>query len=280
MSPAVIALVLGAALMHALWNTVVKMDDDRLMTMAVVIGTTGLLAPVLLVLGPAPTPESWPYIAASVLLNNVYFYFLIEAYRVGDLSHAYPLARGSAPLVVALGAALFAGEHLSPLELLGIGVISGGIVSLAFGDGLMGGWRPIAYPLATGLMIAIYTVVDGIGVRLSQSPAGYIGWLFILNPWPIVIVALVKRRYGVVRFLRTSWRPAALGGFLNLGSYGLAIWALSLGAMAHVSALRETSVIIAAVIGTRFLGEPFGRLRVASAAAVVIGVILINMGAA
>ena len=280
MSPAVIALVLGAALMHALWNTVVKMDDDRLMTMAVVIGTTGLLAPVLLVLGPAPTPESWPYIAASVLLNNVYFYFLIEAYRVGDLSHAYPLARGSAPLVVALGAALFAGEHLSPLELLGIGVVSGGIVSLAFGDGLMGGWRPIAYPLATGLMIAIYTVVDGIGVRLSQSPAGYIGWLFILNPWPIVIVALVKRRYGVVRFLRTSWRPAALGGFLNLGAYGLAIWALSLGAMAHVSALRETSVIIAALIGTRFLGEPFGRLRVASAAAVVIGVILINMGAA
>jgi len=281
MDPLVILLVLTAAVLHAVWNAVVKIDGDRLMTMAVVIGTTGLLAPLLLLLGPNPAPESWPYIAASAILNNFYFLFLIEAYRVGDLSHAYPLARGSAPLMVAAGAAVFGGESLGAGELAGIALISGAIVSLVFfaGDGRQAGWRPIVYPLLTGLMIATYTVADGIGVRLSGSPSGFIGWLFILSPLPIVLIAVARRRSGAIEFLRSRWRPSVLAGCLNLGSYGLAIWALSLGAMAHVSALRETSVIIAALIGTFVLGESFGRKRIFSAIVVVIGVVIINVSA-
>ncbi len=281
MDPLVILLVLTAAVLHAVWNAVVKVDGDRLMTMAVVIGTTGLLAPLLLLLGPNPAPESWPYIAASAILNNFYFLFLIEAYRVGDLSHAYPLARGSAPLMVAVGAAVFGGESLGAGELAGIALISGAIVSLVFiaGDGRQAGWRLIVYPLLTGLMIATYTVVDGIGVRLSGSPSGFIGWLFILSPLPIVLIAVARRRSGAIEFLRSRWRPSVLAGCLNLGSYGLAIWALSLGAMAHVSALRETSVIIAALIGTFVLGESFGRKRIFSAIVVVIGVVIINVSA-
>jgi drug/metabolite transporter (DMT)-like permease len=282
MEPIVIFLVLSAAVMHAVWNAVVKVEGDRLMAMAVVIGTTGLFAPFLLLAGPDPAPESWPYIAASVLLNNIYFLFLIEAYRVGDLSHAYPLARGSAPIMVAIGAGIFGGETLETLELAGIALVSGGIISLMLGGGQArgAGWRPIVYPLLTGLMIASYTVVDGIGVRLSGSPAGYIGWLFILSPLPIAVIAAVRRRYEVFGFLRLRWKPAVLAGCLNLGSYGLVIWALSLGAMAHVSALRETSVIIAALIGTRVLGESFGRKRIISAIVVVIGVVIINLAAA
>lgn len=280
MDPLVIILVLSAAVMHAVWNAVVKVGDDRLMTMTVVIGTTGLFAPFLLLLGPSPAPESWPYIVASTVLNNIYFLFLIEAYRVGDLSHAYPLARGSAPLLVAIGAMVFGGENLGMGELAGIALVSGGIISLMFGGGLQSGWRPIVFPLLTGLMIATYTVIDGIGVRLSGSPSGYIGWLFILSPLPLVIIAIARRGSDVFVFLRTRWRRAVLAGFLNLASYGLAIWALTFGAMAHVSALRETSVIIAALIGSRVLGETFGRKRIISAVIVAIGVVTINLGAA
>lgn len=280
MDASVIAIVLASAVMHATWNALVKLDDDRLLSMAVVIGVTALLAPVLLLLGPAPAPVSWKFIILSALLNNAYFLFLIEAYRVGDLSHAYPLARGSAPLLVALGAVTLAGEELDVMQLAGVGLVSGGIVSLLLsaGYGLRGGWRSIVYPLATGVMIAAYTVVDGIGVRLSGNPAGYIGWLFLLFAIPIVAIAVARRRGQTVAFVRKRWKAAGLAGLLNFGSYGLAILALSLGAMAPVSALRETSVIIGAWIGTRLLGEPFGWQRVASAAIVVVGVIMLNLG--
>ena len=274
-----VILVLVAAVLHATWNAVVKIDTDRLMTMAVMIATTGILAPLLLLLGPAPTQESWPYILLSALLNNVYFLFLIEAYRFGDLSLVYPVARGSAPLLVAAGAFWFAGEHLDVMELTGVIVISGGIISLVWSaDVHLGGERrAVVFSLLTGLMIAAYTIIDGIGVRLSGNPAGYIGWLFILNPVPIVIIAVVRRRGQVFVFLRTNWRLPVLGGGLNLGAYGLAIWALTLGAMAHVSAIRETSVIIAALIGSRLLREPFGRQRVLAATVVICGVMLIAL---
>lgn len=281
MDSVAIALVLMAAVMHATWNAVVKVDGDRLMTMAVVISTTGLLAPLLLLAGPPPASESWPYIVLSALLNNAYFLFLIEAYRFGDLSYVYPIARGSAPLMVAAGAWGFADEYLSIAGLTGVIVISVGIISLVRGSGFKLGTekRAVVFALLTGLMIATYTVVDGIGVRLSGNPAGFIGWLFILNPLPILAIALVRRRGQAWVYLRTNWRPAVLGGFLNLGSYGLSIWALTLGTMANVSALRETSVIIAAVIGTRMLGEAFDRRRVLAAAAVAFGVALIALQA-
>jgi drug/metabolite transporter (DMT)-like permease len=160
-------------------------------------------------------------------------------------------------------------------------VISVGIISLVWGSGVKLGAekRAVVFALLTSLMIATYTVVDGLGVRLSGSPASFIGWLFILNPLPILAIALVRRRGQARVYLRTNWRPAVFGGCLNLGSYGLSIWALSLGTMAHVSALRETSVIIAAVIGTRMLGEAFGRRRVLAAAAVAFGVVLIALQA-
>jgi drug/metabolite transporter (DMT)-like permease len=266
--------------MHAIWNALVKVDDDRLMTMVVVIGTTGLLAPFLLLLGPSPALESWPYIFASVILNNIYFLFLIEAYRVGDFSHAYPLARGSAPLMVALGAMFFGGEFLGLGEIFGIVLVCGGIISLMWGGGLRLGWAPIVYPLLTGFMIATYTIIDGVGVRLSGSPFGYIGWLFILSPFPLCVIALARRGTGVLSFLRTRWRRGVIGGFLNMASYGIAIWALAFTTMAHVSALRETSVVIAALIGSRVLGEALGRKRLISAIIVFVGVVSINLSAA
>ncbi|MCH9019056.1 MAG: EamA family transporter [Proteobacteria bacterium] len=281
MEPLVVAMVLAAAVMHAVWNTVLKVGSDRLMTMAVVIGLGGTLSPGLILYGPPPLPESWIFIALSVALHCAYFFFLVQAYRVGDLSYAYPLARGSAPLIVAAGAALFAGELLSPLELVAVAVISGGIFSLLLtgGYGMRGEWRAVAYPIATGVMIAAYTVTDGLGVRLSGNPASYIGWLFLFSAIPIVVLAAVKRRAEALVFLRRYWKRSIMAGTLAFCAYSLVIWALSLAAMAHVSALRETSVVIAALIGTRLLGEPFGARRVLSAATVAGGVVLLQLAA-
>ena len=279
MEPIAIILILSAAVMHAVWNAFVKMDGDRLMTMAVVISTTGLLAPLLLLTGPPPALESWPYIVLSVLLNNAYFLFLIEAYRFGDLSQVYPIARGSAPLLVTVGAALFANEQLSIAGLAGVFIISAGTISLVWGSGLRmsAEKRSIIFALLTGLMIASYTIIDGIGVRLSGNPASYIGWLFILSPLPIASIAMLRRRGDAIVYIRKNWKLAVLGGGLNLGSYGLSIWALNLAAMAHVSAMRETSVIIAALIGTQLLGESFGKRRILAAMVVAIGVVLITL---
>ena len=279
MEPFVIIVVLAAAVMHAVWNAVVKIEGDRLMTMAVVISTTGLLAPLLLLAGPPPASASWPYILLSVLLNNAYFLFLIEAYRFGDLSQVYPIARGSAPLLVTVGAALFANEQLSIVGLAGVLIISAGTVSLIWNRGFRMGAekRSIFFALLTGLMIASYTIIDGIGVRLSGSPAAYIGWLFILSPLPLASIAILRRRSQAFVYIRNNWKPAVLGGCLNIGSYGLSIWALSLAAMGHVSAMRETSVIIAALIGTQLFGESFGRHRIIAAVAVAFGVVLIAL---
>jgi drug/metabolite transporter (DMT)-like permease len=280
MDPIVIALVLASAVMHALWNALIKMGDDRLMAMAAIMGGTTLLAPVLLLFGPPPAPESWKFIALSVLLNNAYFFFLIEAYRRGDLSHAYPLARGSAPILVAVGSVLFAGEHLTATELTGVVVVSAGIASLVAASGfrLQEGWRALFYPLATGAMIASYTVSDAIGVRLSGSPLPYIGWMLMLFAIPIVTITVILRRGQVATFLRARWKVGAVAVVLNFGSYGIAIFALSLGAMAPVSALRETSVIFAALIGALVLKEPFGRARIVAACTVAAGVVVMNLG--
>ncbi len=279
MEPFAIMIILAAAVMHAVWNAVVKIDGDRLMTMAVVISTTGLLAPLLLLAGPPPASASWPYILLSVLLNNAYFLFLIEAYRFGDLSQVYPIARGSAPLLVTVGAALFAHEQLSIAGLAGVLIISAGTISLIWNRGFRMGAekRSIFFALLTGLMIASYTIIDGIGVRLSGSPAAYIGWLFILSPLPLASIAILRRRSHAFVYIRNNWKPAVFGGCLNMGSYGLSIWALSLAAMGHVSAMRETSVIIAALIGTQLFGESFGKRRILAAIAVTIGVILIAL---
>lgn len=281
MSGLAISLILASALMHALWNVFVKTGEDRLSAMALVMGAMAVGAPVLLLIAPAPDPASWPYIAASAALNNIYFFLLIEAYKRGDLSHAYPIVRGTAPLGVAAGALLFAGETLSVLEVIGVATISAGIASLVWtgrqGQVMVHG--SVAFPLATGLMVASYTVCDGVGVRLSGSPLGYIGWLFIFAAMPITVYAIIVRRGFLASYLGRNWKRVSMAGTFSFGSYGCAIFALSLEAMAPIAALRETSVIFAAAIGAKVLGEPFGRRRIAAAGAVALGAFMIQLGA-
>src|SRR5690606_31910231 len=201
--------------------------------------------------------------------------------RFGDLSHVYPIARGIAPPLVALAAWTLAGESLGALGLFAILIISGGIVSLAFtSDGRLVAPKPLLFGLATGLTIAAYTLFDGLGGRAAGDVVGYIAWLFVIDavPFSIIVACRYRRRLGPA--LAACWRPAALGGVLSVIAYGLVIWAMTLTPMAAVSALRETSVIIAALIGTRLLREPFGARRVLAASLVAVGVVLLQVSRA
>ncbi|HSS66386.1 MAG TPA: DMT family transporter [Gammaproteobacteria bacterium] len=276
------ALVLLAALFHASWNALVKTSGDRLAVLAMVNGVGSVFAMLALPFVEVPARESWIYLGASIVLHSGYYFFLIGAYRVGDLSHVYPLARGLSPLLVAGAAAVFAGETLAFVAFVGVLLACAGIVSLSFDGGLP--WRsdrrPLLFALGTAVFIAAYTIVDGIGVRAAGSVSGYIAWLFALDAIPIVLVACLLRRRELRWTLRTEWKNGVVGGVLALAAYGLVIWAMSLAAMAAVSALRETSVIFAALIGTVLLKERFGKLRLSAAALVAAGVVLMNLARA
>ena len=280
MSGLVFAAVLLAALLHAVWNALVKSGGDRLLVLAAVNGSSALAAVVLVSVASLPAAPAWPWLLLSAVLHLGYYFFLIQAYNVGDLAHVYPLARGTAPLLVTGGAALLAGEVLDTGAVLGVALASAGIVSLAFEGGPP--WRrdarALRFALATSCFIAGYTVVDGIGVRASGSPLGYIGWLFLIDGIPLTVYAVLKRPGMVRPFLRRErWRCLG-GGLASMTAYGLVIWAMSLGAMGMVSALRETSVLFAVLIGVLVLGERLTPHRVIAAVTVCAGVASMHLG--
>jgi drug/metabolite transporter (DMT)-like permease len=281
MDPVVLALVLLAAALHASWNTLVKVGGDPFVRLAAINVVSGLCALPLLLLVAPPAVASWPYLGGSVVIHLAYNVTLAYGYRVGDLSHVYPIARGIAPPLVALGAWLMAGESPGPIGALAILVISGAIASLAFTERWrLGPLKPVWYALATGLSIAGYTICDGLGGRAAGDVLGYIAWLFVLDAVPFGLVVVLWRRQDLAEQLRASWRASAFGGVFALAAYGLVIWAMSLAPMASVSALRETSVIMAALIGTRLLREPLGTRRLVAASIVALGVVLLEAGPA
>ncbi|GAB3439458.1 DMT family transporter [Streptomonospora sediminis] len=274
-----VAAVLTAALLHAVWNAIAHSITDRLVGFAL-IGAGGMVFGALLApFTGLPAPASWPALGVSVLLHIAYMGGLMLSYRLGDFGQVYPLARGTAPWVVALAAALLFGERLPLSHLCGVLVVSAGLCALAFSQG-----RPtrahlpaIGAALATGLAIASYTLVDGFGVRSSGDPLAYISWLMILQGPFYGAVALATRRGALVAQLRPVWRVGVLGGMLSMAAYGLVLWAQTVGTLAGVAALRETGIIIGALIGTAVFGERFGRVRMAAAAVVAAGVLLLNL---
>lgn len=232
----------------------------------------------LVFLVPAPLPESWPMIFASVIIHNAYYMTLAMSYRTGDLSQVYPLFRGLAPVLVAVGAAIFAREYLSPGSILGIALISFGLTSLTLFGGRLGRISPAAlrWGLATSVLIAFYTVTDGLGVRAAGNSYSYIFWLFLLESIPISFFLLAYRRREWMAYLSAKPGKVILGGLASSTAYALVIYAMGLGAMAMVSSIRETSVIFAALIGTLLFREPFGRQRIIAAIFVTIGIGLIR----
>lgn len=281
LQPELVFLVLLAALAHAGWNAVVKSSGARNRTFAVMLltgGAVGLSGALLL---PLPAPGAWVYLSLSAAVHYAYYGVLLLAYRYGDLSRVYPLARGSAPLAVALGAWLMAGEVLSPPGIAGLALASFGLMSLAFENGLPRGpaGLPVFYALVTGLLIAGYTVVDGLGVRASRAPLSYIVWLNLLEALPIVLWLVARWPKGFITRTAPWWRHGLIGGLLATAAYGFVIYAMSAGGMAHVSALRETSTLFAALIGTLILGEKSGGplRRIAAAAMVSAGVVTLQL---
>jgi drug/metabolite transporter (DMT)-like permease len=269
------AAVLLSALLHALWNSFVKVGRDRLASIAVISATGGLLSAPVAAAVAWPAAASVPFLAGSVLAHLVYYYCLVNAYRFGDLSRVYPLARGVAPPVVAVGAALVAGEWLRAREVAGIALVSCGIGSLVVGASRPGDRRAVWFGAATGGMIAVYTIIDGLGARRAGHALSYIAWMNMLESAALLVAARGRRGRIWPALGANLARTVGAGVMATLG-YGIVIYAMSRGAMAHVSALRETSVVIAALIGTVVLGEPGALPRVAAAAVVAAGVIVMN----
>jgi len=279
LQPHLVFLILLAAVIHASWNAVVKSSGDRLLTFTIIHFTGTALGVIIVPFVGFPQAAAWPYLILSVVIHNIYYVFLLLCYRHGDLSEVYPVARGSSPVLVAILAFFLAGEVPSLNAMIGIGLVSTGIVSLIFTNArpTRAGLLPVALAMGTGVLISGYTVVDGLGLRESSSPWPYIVWLNMLEGIPFALWALARRRAGLGPFLKANWKPGVIGGGLTITAYGLVLYALSQGAMAHVSALRETSVLFAAIIGTFVLKESFGLRRVLSAALIVTGVILLQV---
>lgn len=269
--------VLLAAFLHAGWNALVKTASDRLLIISAVAFAQFMAGTLMMPFVPAPDPASWPAIACSTLFHYFYYTFLYQAYRFGDLSQVYPLARGLAPVLVAIGAALFGREILSLPAIIGVVITSFGIASIAFfqKSSLRNNPTALFFAIGTGAIIAGYTVADGIGVRLSNSPFGYIAWLFFLE-FPVVLFVFYRRRGRLGALLRREWKHFAGTGISSVFAYGIVIFAVNFAPMAMVSALRESSVIMAALIGTVFLGERPWQQRVAAAVVVAGGVAMIT----
>lgn len=280
LDPVVAAAVLLAALLHATWNAMLKAGSDRLLTMALIQLTSVVVGLVLVLLVPLPAGASWPFLILSTLLHVGYQLFLLLAYRVGDLNQVYPIARGLGPLLVALFGAWVFGERLSPSTHVGILVVCLGLFGLGYvrAGAALASRKPLAYAAGTGVIIALYTITDALGVRLSGNPLSYIAWLTLLDG-PALVVYFLWRR-GPVGF-RVPWAQAqggVLGGVLTIVAYALVLWAYDQGPVAPIAALRETSVIFAALIGSRLLHEPLGGRRITAATVVAAGAILINLG--
>lgn len=279
MTLSVIALVLAAALLHASWNALLKSSADRLASLSLMTIGAGVAAIPLVLWRPLPNAQSWSCIILSGLLHTGYNLFLIRAYKIGDFGQAYPIARGSSPLLVALGAAVFAGERLGVYTGIGIALVSAGIVSLANLSAL-GRREHLSGPaaaFATGAFIAAYTVTDGIGARLAGDSISYAGWLFVLDSLPLALIYLHKHgRSPLALSERETWIGLG-GGVMSLLAYGIVIWAVTLAPMGMVSALRETSVLFALLIGAMFLGEKLTLRRVLSCLVIAAGAVVLGM---
>jgi drug/metabolite transporter (DMT)-like permease len=276
MAASVTLAVLLAAVTHAAWNAIAHGIKDQLLAFGLIGAGGAVVAIPLVALSPLPFGASWPYLLGSVAIHVFYNLLLMRAYQYGEFGQVYPLARGTSPLVVTILAALFVHERLGLVPLGGVLVISAGLATLVLG-GRRPGRAAFLAAVGTGLTIAAYTTVDGVGVRASGNPVAYIGWLMLLESLCVPLYALIRRRDVLVRQPRRVLGAGLLAGGLSVLAYGLVLWAQTRGALAPIAALRETSVIFGAIIGAVAFREPFGRTRIAATIVVSAGIVLLNV---
>lgn len=282
----VLAAVLLGALLHASWNALIKSAPDKALNTALIHGLGTVLALPLLLLTGLPQAAAWPYVITSTLIHIGYYTALAGAYKHGDLGLTYPLMRGSAPLLVALGSHALLGERLSALAWVGVLTISLGVLTLGLAQaGSAAGdehrrRKAMRYALINAVFIAAYTVVDGLGVRANGEAASYVAALFLLDGLPYLSLVLWQRRDRLTEvraYMAARWKPAAGGTAASLGSYGIALWAMMHAPVATVAALRETSVLFAALIGSLLLGERFGWQRAAGTGVILAGIMALRL---
>jgi drug/metabolite transporter (DMT)-like permease len=275
----VIGWVLFAGVLHASWNALVVRIGDKLAALTLIGATEVALALGALAFTGLPRPAALGFVVASAVVQVGYNLALVWSYRLGDFGHAYPIARGTSPLLVAVGASLFAREHLHGLQLAGLLVLAGGLMAIVLARGRL---RRKDVPatlaaLLTGLTIATYSVIDGIGSRRSGAPLAYAALLFIVQGVLVLgAVAALRRRYGSP-VTRQQIPIGVLAGALSVAAYAIVLWAQTRGPLALVSALRETSVISGAIIAAVAFRERFGWRRVGPAIAVATGIVLISL---
>ena len=274
----VVAAVLLAAVLHALWNALIKSSSNKSMDTALIHLLGSVIAlPLVLVLG-WPAAAAWPYILASTVIHIGYYTALSGAYQHGDLGLTYPLMRGSAPLLVALSATFTIGETLSPLAWAGVLGISVGVLALGLSQHAFDAPKAVGFALANAVIIALYTITDGLGVRASGNAMQYIAALFLLDGWPFALFVFLRQRGAVLPYARRRWPLALAGAVASMGSYGVALWAMTRAPVASVAALRETSVLFAALLGVWFLKEVFTTRRIIGTCVILAGVMALRMG--
>jgi drug/metabolite transporter (DMT)-like permease len=266
-------VVLFAGLLHALWNALVRSAADKFQSTLMVVCGAGALSLLLLPFLPAPAVPSWPYLLASGLIHVAYFMLVALSYRHAELSFAYPVMRGLAPVLAALAALVFLHESPPAAGWAGIALICTGVLLLSGAAWRAGAVRhaALSFALLNACVIALYTLVDGQGVRLSAHALSYTAWVFVLTAPLLLGTAWLLRGRQLSLLDKNAWRTALIGGGSTLAAYSLVLWAMTHAPIAVVAALRETSIVFAALIGVLFLKEPVGRLRLASVCLVCAG---------
>ena len=272
--------VLAAAVMHASWNVLVKLRLDRFLSLCLIQTLMGFMGLAMMAVFPRPAAESVPYAVTSGLLHLGYFLFLARSYRTGDLSQVYPIARGAAPLLTLAGTWAFMHEDVSLLGSAGVAILVLGIwvISLVGQRGLRLDGLTLFFAIGTSVFVAAYTIVDGMGGRVSGQPSAYAGMVFVFDAIFLSIAALALRGPGIIRQVAPYWKTGIVGALLSVGAYWIAIWAMTQAPIASVAALRETSILVVMLLSMRVLKETVTLPRLGGAMLIVAGAVLIRLG--
>ena len=281
MSLSVFFALLAAAFMHACWNALIKVRIDRFASISITSLGIGLVAVPVLPFVAVPPLAVWSWIVGSVIIHIGYRLFLVRAYAAGDLAQTYPLARGTAPLMTAIGAMVLNGEVPSHFAMIGIALLSFGTILMSLRGGLLIGSinsAAVGYALLTAVLISAYTLIDGNGARSASTATSYAAWLFVCNGFTATLIGFGARGKALLSVIALEWKVGLLAGILSATSYWIAMWAMTKAPIASVAALREISILFALVISVLALGEKATRWRVAAAACIVAGAVALRLG--
>ena len=276
MSGSVFALLMLAAALHASWNIMIKAAASAWFGTVLVAGCASVLAMCALPFLTVPAVASWPFIGVSVVLQLLYLWLIAHSYAQADLSLVYPVMRGTAPLLVALCNVAVLGEALSSMALAGIGVLCAGLLGMA-ASAAPGRRKGLWLALLNAVVIAAYTLVDGVGGRRSAVPLSYTLWIFLLCGLPLPLWSALRQPVALLSALRQDWWRGLLGGLGTISSYAIALWAMTQAPVAVVAALRETSILFGLLLAWLLLGERAGRLRLLAAGVMVLGACLLRL---